>query len=138
MTADDVKVGQIVTVLDWFCNRESKAGWVEPDPFAAMFSRAQPAGQRRDFMGVVLRVEAVSLPYVALTKAYTKEHVTLDLRLCEIVAVSPAFIAAAAARHEQEKNKKPSTYGLLGWSGPIITRAEPDDDNDEDDEEPSK
>lgn len=134
MTADDVKVGQIVTVLDWYCNRE-RGEWKDPDMFSHMFGGGGGGGfkPKRDWMGAVLRVEAVSLPYVALTRAFTKEFVTLDLRLCELAQVSPDFIAAAHAQHEATKKSEGRSLKFDPYSmyTRIIATDKTDDEGDD-------
>lgn len=133
MTADDVKVGQIVTVLDWFCN-QAKEEWTEADPYLSMFGRGKTSNHRRDYMGMVLRVEAVSLPYVALTVAFTKQHVTLDLRQCEIAQVTPDFIAAAHAHHKAAaKAARVQFQSPLGIVYEVTSAAGTADDDEDDD-----
>lgn len=138
MTADDVKAETWVTVIRW---REDATGWAatEAASFSLMMGVSTPRANR-SYMGEALRVEAVSLPYVIVGRL-SGELVTLDLRLCELTPLAPAFVEALKKRHA---TNKPSdgrtlvipggygTYSIQVSSGVLGDATKPTDETDDD------
>ena len=91
---DDLVPGRFVTVV---ACRVKDAPAPRPNPFSSMFGdyyEPSPSGAvDRRLYGAVLRVCAVSLPFVALTGAKGRRHV-LDLREVTFAPLTEAFVKA--------------------------------------------
>lgn len=113
MAPDDLKVGQYVTVLDWFENREPPKQWLEP---TVMGLQIRSAVKRLEYKGVVLKIEALSLPYVICRVGFGAEIAILDTRLLELGALTDGFVQFMRAewdrRQPRFKNADSITLGL--------------------------
>lgn len=105
MTADDVEVGQYVTVLDWYQNREKGPGqWLEPS--WAGLTICTGDNRKRDYMGAVLEVVAVSLPYVVariVSGTQSGQRTVLDLRLVELARLNGQYVEALRPKKKGKK-----------------------------------
>ena len=101
--ADNVKVGQMVTVL--------KGRKYRPMPIG-IWGSASDCHEREDksYKGVVLKVTAVDLPYIVVEYdgTYGPQPQTAVLDLTEVVLkkLSPQFIKAAMKKPKEKKEKK--------------------------------
>lgn len=110
MSPDDVRVGQMVTVRQWAQPREAEGYRDDWGPF---FAPPQAPARRTDHMGDVMRVVAVSLPYVAVAFAFSNHIKILDLRDCELTEVTPEYVSAMRQMYEQKARRRPPSTG--GW-----------------------
>lgn len=88
MRADDISVGQYVTVLRWEAVEQTTS---------TMMGSSVVMVTPRTFEGEVLRVEGVNLPFVAVhvVTGYSRcVRRSLDTRACELMRLSDDYVAA--------------------------------------------
>lgn len=128
MNVDDLTAGLLVTVRDWYANhRETRPDW--DSPFGIMMGGGSRE-KKRELMGTPLRVEAVSLPYVACRVAFANRVVVLDVREVELTRVTPEYVGIMRAKHEAESRKKARQSKHTNPFGTLLGLSMPDWEDD--------